>query len=152
MRVGAALLTFCLAAPAAAECRPDRVEFRGEGTRAAFTVEIVDTVAERARGLMNRESLAAGQGMLFVYEAPGHPQFWMKNTLIPLDMIFIAPDGRVLKVHDQAIPLDLTPVDGGAGVQYVLEIGGGLAKRLGLRAGDEMRWPGLGDAAAWPCD
>ncbi|NBZ86264.1 DUF192 domain-containing protein [Stagnihabitans tardus] len=135
---------------AALACGPDEVTFRD--AKARFTVEIVDTATERAQGLMNRESLGSAQGMLFVYDAPGHPHFWMKNTLIPLDMIFIGPDGLVTRVHPDAVPHDETSIDGGAGVQYVLEINGGLAGAIGLKPGDAMIWQGLGDAALMPCN
>jgi uncharacterized membrane protein (UPF0127 family) len=79
-------------------------------------------------------------------------QFWMKNTLIPLDMIFADAAGRVTRVHAMAVPGDETPVEGGAGVQFVLEINGGLAERLGIAPGAELRHPAIGDGAAWPCD
>lgn len=138
--------------PAWAGCAPDRVAFRTGGAVAAFTVDIADTPAEREQGLMFRTAQADGAGMLFVYPAPGHPYFWMKNTLIPLDMIFLDPSGRVSRVKSMAAPGDLTPVDGGTGVQFVLEINGGLADRLGIVPGTAMQSPLLDQArAAWPC-
>lgn len=142
-----------LAGAAGAECTPGRVEFRGEaGPIAAFSVEIADTEALRAKGLMFRTEMAKGAGMLFVYPAPRQPEFWMKNTEIPLDMIFMNSAGLVTRVHENAIPGDLTGIDGGQGVQYVLEIGGGLAGRLGIAEGAEMRSDQLDPAtAAWPC-
>ncbi|MCX7889269.1 MAG: DUF192 domain-containing protein [Rhodobacteraceae bacterium] len=122
------------------------------GPGARFRVEIADTPAERSRGLMFRDSLPDGAGMLFVYPAPGEVAFWMKNTLIPLDMIFIGPDGRVNGIRAMAAPGDLTPVPGPPGTQFVLEIGGGVAGRLGLREGAELRHPAVDPAAAlWPC-
>ena len=72
--------------------------------------------------------------MLFVYEGPRRVAFWMKNTLIPLDMIFADATGRVTRVHANAVPLDETPIDGGEGVQFVLEINGGLADAAGAGA------------------
>jgi len=146
MRVGLILL----ATPAGAACGPGAVEFPAADAR--FAIEIADTASERATGLMHRDSLGAAQGMLFVYDAPGHPHFWMKDTLIALDMLFIGPDGTVLKVADQAQPLDENPIDGGDGVQYVLEIKGGQAQALGLAPGTEMRWPGLGAGAVLSCN
>ncbi len=89
--------------------------------------------------------------MLFVYEAPKRAQFWMKNTLIPLDMIFADSTGRVTRVHSDAVPQDETVIDGGEGVQYVLEINGGLAARLGIAPGALMRHPAIA-GAAWACD
>lgn len=141
--------------PALAEaaCATDRVDLRWAGGSESFTVELADDPAERARGLMFRESLDPAAGMLFVYETPLRAQFWMKNTLIPLDMIFADAAGRVTRVHANAIPGDLTPIDGGEGVVYVLEINGGLAARLGIAPGAELRHPAIAAAtAAWPCD
>ena len=140
------------AAPAFAACDPDRVELRGDWGRASFGVEIADDPAERTQGLMHRESLPASRGMLFLYEGPHHASFWMRNTLIPLDMIFVDPAGRVTRVHENAVPLDETPIDGGPGVLAVLEINGGLAGRLGIDEGSELRHPALDQSAAiWPC-
>jgi uncharacterized membrane protein (UPF0127 family) len=136
---------------AAAECRPDQVELRGPGGLSRFTVDVADDDAERSRGLMFRESMATSAGMLFVYETPRRAQFWMKNTLIPLDMIFADERGVVTSVHANAVPHDLTTIDGGEGVRFVLEINGGLAKRLGIVPGSEMRHPAI-DVPVWACD
>ena len=136
-----------------AACTPDAVELRGPGGVARFTVEVADDGAERAQGLMFRESMPTSAGMLFVYDAPQRASFWMKNTLIPLDMIFADETGRVTRVHSNAVPGDTTPIDGGTGVRFVLEINGGLAQRLGLAEGTEMRHPAIPQATAvWPCD
>ena len=116
-------------------------------------MELADDPAERSRGLMFREELAPMSGMLFVYEDAARRAFWMKNTLIPLDMIFADAAGRVVKVHPEAIPHDETPVPSGQPAQFVLEIAGGLAERLGLVAGAELRHPAIpSDIAAWPCE
>ncbi len=144
-------LTFGSAATAA--CAPDTVELRWQGGSARFSVELADTPALRETGLMNRPRMASSAGMLFAYQAPQQTYFWMKNTLIPLDMIFVDATGRVTRVYPDAVPQDLTPIDGGAGVTYVLEINGGLAKRLGLSEGAEMRTAVMAQAGAvWPCD
>lgn len=141
------------AARAEAACAPDRVDLRWENGRESFAIEVADDPDERARGLMFRESLDPSAGMLFVYESPRRAQFWMKNTLIPLDMIFADAAGRVTRVHANAIPGDLTPIDGGEGVVFVLEINGGLTERLGIAPGAELRHPSVPPAtAAWPCD
>ena len=139
------------AGAAFAECAPGRVDLRGDWGQASFSVEIADDPAERAEGLMHRPSLPSGAGMLFVYERVGAPSFWMRNTLIPLDMIFLRPDGVVQHVHDRAIPGDETPISGGDGVLAVLEINGGLAEAMGIGPGSEMRHPAFGPEAAWPC-
>jgi len=79
--------------------------------------------------------------------------FWMENTLIPLDMLFLDDNGVVQHVHENAIPLDRTGIDGGSGIRYVLEINGGLASVLGLEPGAELRHPVLNqETAAWPCN
>lgn len=146
---GAAFAT--VATVASAECADDRVELRGDWGTARFSVEVADEPQERAIGLMNRENLSRSAGMLFVYERPQRVMFWMKNTLIPLDMIFVDETGTVTRVHENAIPLDETGIDGGEGVKYVLEINGGLAGRLGISPGTELRHPAIGDDAAWSC-
>jgi uncharacterized protein len=138
---------------ASAACDPSRVDLRGDWGAARFTVEVADEPAERAQGLMNRESMARSAGMLFLYEAPQRATFWMKNTLIPLDMIFMDETGTVTHIHENAIPLDETTIDGGAGVLGVLEINGGLSSAIGIDVGSELRHPGLDPAlAAWPCE
>lgn len=137
---------------ASAGCVPDAVELRWPGGQARFSTEIVDTAALREKGLMNRDHMAASAGMLFVYPAPEHAFYWMKNTLIPLDMVFADQTGRVTVVHHDAVPGDLTPIDGGEGVQYVLEINGGLAARMGIAPGAELRAAVVDPSkAAWSC-
>ncbi|WP_370630872.1 DUF192 domain-containing protein [Maritimibacter sp. DP1N21-5] len=149
--IGAAVLTLGGASVALAQCAPSQVDIRGDFGSARFSVEIADDDAERAQGLMFRESLPSGQGMLFVYPAPGPASFWMKNTLIPLDMIFVGPDGVIDSVHANAVPGDLSPIRGGDEILAVLEIKGGLAGAIGIKAGDEMRHPAFGDTAQWSC-
>ena len=135
-----------------AECQENRVDLRGDWGQAAFTVDVADDPAERSQGLMNVPSMPRGAGMLFVYDAPQRATFWMRNTLIPLDMIFANENGVVTRVHENAVPLDETTIEGGNDVQYVLEINGGLAGRLGISPGTELRHPSIGDDAAWMCD
>lgn len=141
-----------LAAPAHAACSDSRVEIRGDFGTVRFRVEVADDPQERALGLMHRESMPRMAGMLFVYDRPQSVSFWMQNTLIPLDMIFLDEQGVVQRIHENAVPLDRTPIPGGDDIQYVLEINGGLAADLGLAEGDELRHPAIaGDLAAWPC-
>ncbi|PZX13792.1 hypothetical protein LX81_03127 [Palleronia aestuarii] len=136
-----------------AECAPGVVELRGDWGAARFHVELADDDAERARGLMHRESLAAGRGMLFVYDRPQRTSFWMRNTLIPLDIIFADAEGVVTRVHENAVPLDETPIPGGDAVQSVLEINGGLSRKIGIGPGTELRHAALPqDGSAWSCD
>ncbi len=134
-----------------AECRPDTVHLRGDWGSARFTVEIADTPETRSRGLMHRESLPQSAGMLFLYDRPQVLSFWMRNTLIELDMLFIDPEGIVRHIHHRAQPRDETPISGGNGMVSVLEINGGLAKRMGITPGSELRHPFFGPGAAWPC-
>ena len=151
-QVLAAIAVLFCAGPAMAECRPDYVHLQGDWGSAQFSVEIADTVEERAKGLMFRRQMARGAGMLFVYESPQRASFWMKNTLIPLDMIFLDATGTVTRVHSNAVPGDLTAIDGGEGVWAVLEINGGLAERYGIAEGSVMRHEVFAKGpAAWPC-
>lgn len=152
MRLFLAVIFSCLASQLWALCSENQIELRGDWGVARFTVEVADDGPERSLGLMNRESMATSAGMLFVYERPQKAVFWMKNTLIPLDMIFADETGVVTTVHENAVPLDLTGIDGGDGVQYVLEINAGLSKRLGISVGSEMRHPSIGDKAVWMCE
>ena len=139
------------AAPAvAADCAPDRVDIRYGGSTLRFHVEVVDTAEARAQGLMNRESLAKFSGMLFVYETPQPVAFWMRNTLISLDMLFFDAEGRLVRIGREAQPLDETPIPGGDAIQYVLEINGGLADELGIEPGAELRHPAV-TGGAWSC-
>ena len=151
-KCGAACALVLMSGPVAAACAPDEVDLRWPGGAARFTVDIADTAALRETGLMNREKLAGSAGMLFVYQTPEHAFYWMKNTLIPLDIVFADQAGHVTRVASNAIPGDLTPIDGGDGVTYVLEINGGLAARMGIGAGAELRAAAMvQDALSWPC-
>ncbi|MBW7056238.1 DUF192 domain-containing protein [Paracoccus bogoriensis] len=141
------------------ECRDDRAIFAiGAETPLVFSVEIADTPAARARGLMFRQSLPERGGMLFIYERPQQVSFWMRNTLIPLDLIFIDETGVVRHVHSRARPLDETPIPGAVvgdpdpARLMVLEIAGGEAERLGLGRNAVLAHPRLDqDKAVWPC-
>ncbi|HMO09705.1 MAG TPA: DUF192 domain-containing protein [Paracoccaceae bacterium] len=145
-------LVAAVSSAAAAVCDPGQVELRTPaGSSVRFSVELALTPAEQARGLMFRESMARSAGMLFVYPRPQRASFWMRNTLIPLDMIFAGADGTVSHVHANARPRDETPIFGGDAVLAVLEINGGLAARLGIVPGSVMRHPAFGEAAVWPC-
>ncbi len=143
---------FCANSLSADTCAPDRVSVRTAGTAVDFNVELAATPEKRARGLMFREEMASDAGMLFVYEYPQRAVFWMKNTLIPLDMIFVDRAGTVRGVHAEAVPGDLTPIDGGRDVFAVLEINGGLAATHGIVPGSALRHPVFsGGPAIWPC-
>ena len=111
-----------------------------KGARHRFTVEVARTPEEQTRGLMERQSLAPDRGMVFPYEPAQAVAFWMKNTLIPLDIIFIAPGGKILRIEANTVPLSLDPVGSGDAVEAVLEIAGGRAAELGIAAGDKVEW------------
>ena len=147
----AGLFWLVLAGGASAACREDRVTVVGDWGQAAFRVDVADDPEERGRGLMFVEEMPTMAGMLFVYERPQRATFWMRNTLIPLDMLFAGPDGTILTVHENAVPLDETTIDGGEGVAFVLEINGGLAARLGIEPGDVLQHPAMGPEVALPC-
>ncbi|MBP0482040.1 DUF192 domain-containing protein [Sagittula salina] len=149
----AGLLLACLlpVVAVAEACAPDTVQLRGESGESRFTVDLAVTPEERNRGLMFVEKMATSKGMLFVYETPQPVAFWMKNTLIPLDMIFADEHGVVQNVHASAVPGDLTPIPGKGRIKYVLEINGGLAAMLHIAPGTVLRHP-LIENPAWPCE
>lgn len=134
-----------------AACRDDRVTVRGDWGQANFSVDVADDPTERGRGLMFVEEMPTMGGMLFVYDSPQRATFWMRNTLIPLDMLFAAPDGTVINLHENAIPMDETTIDGGDGVLFVLEINGGMSARLGIEVGDILQHPAIVENAVAPC-
>jgi uncharacterized membrane protein (UPF0127 family)/cold shock CspA family protein len=152
-RVAALAVAAVLAAGAghAADCAPDQVDLRADGSALRFHVEVMDTAAGREKGLMFRESLPKFSGMLFVYEEPQPVAFWMRNTLIPLDILFFDAAGRLERIAANARPHDETPLFGGNDIQYVLEINGGLAAELGIAPGAEIRNPAIA-GGAWSCD
>jgi uncharacterized membrane protein (UPF0127 family) len=104
-----------------------------------FQVEVADTEASREQGLMFRKHLAGDRGMLFDFHTPQPVAFWMKNTLIPLDMVFIAPDGRIISIARNAKPHDETPIPSGGVVLGVLELRGGRAAEVDIQPGDRVR-------------
>jgi uncharacterized membrane protein (UPF0127 family) len=126
------------AAPTSAAAAAPRVTIDTGGRQVVFRVEVARTPEEHARGLMYRTQLAADAGMVFVFAEPQIQRFWMKNTLIPLDMIFIGADRRVVGVVENAAPETEDERLVGAPSQYVLEIAGGLSARLGIRAGQPV--------------
>ena len=105
-----------------------------------FNVEVARTDAEQDRGLMFRTRLPADGGMIFPFEKPRIGSFWMKNTLIPLDMIFIRADGSIDRIAENTIPESLEPVVSGGDVSAVLELAGGTAARLGIDETAKITW------------
>jgi len=116
-----------------------------------FQVELAITAQDKAQGLMHRETLPDRAGMLFIYPNPQPVSFWMRNTLIPLDMIFIDDQGRVARVHHNAVPLDETPIYGGDAIKAVLEINAGLAKKYGISDTSTVMHPLISPEFAQNC-
>jgi uncharacterized membrane protein (UPF0127 family) len=111
-----------------------------------FEVELATNDAERSRGLMFRKQLGPYEGMLFDFYHEMPVSFWMKNTLIPLDMVFIAGDGTAKHVHANAVPMSTDTIPSRFPVRAVLEINGGSAALLGIKPGDKVRHPIFGNA------
>ena len=106
-----------------------------------FSVEIADNDAEREKGLMYRRELPEGRGMLFDFHREQEVSFWMQNTYIPLDMIFIRGDGRIFRIAENTEPLSTRLVPSGGPVRAVLEVIGGTARKLGIDVGDRVASP-----------
>jgi len=108
--------------------------------RHEFRVELALSGEEQEKGLMFRTAMGADEGMIFPMDPPRMAAFWMKNTVIPLDIIFIGPNRRVLNVAANAVPYDLSPLPSAGPVSAVLELNGGRAAQLGLKPGDRVAW------------
>ena len=119
----------------------DRLVVRTAEADLPFEVELATTPAQRSRGLMERGDLAPHAGMLFVFETPREASFWMKNTLIPLDLLFIDATGRIVRIAANATPLSEAPIPSGEPVKGVLEIAGGRAAEAGIAVGDRVLHP-----------
>lgn len=131
---------FAAVLPAAAEdgvFEPLSITVTG-GKRHDFQVEVMRTSEEHQRGMMYRRSLDPDKGMLFEFAAPQVTSFWMQNTYVSLDMIFIRPDGIIHRIHRSAEPLSTVTISSGAPVKGVLEVVAGTSERLGIRPGDRV--------------
>jgi len=103
-------------------------------------VEIARTQGQRAQGLMFRKMLAADAGMLFLYDEDREIRMWMKNTFLPLDMFFLAADGRIVRIVERTVPMSKTVISSGEPVRAVLEVNAGTAARLAVKPGDFVRY------------
>lgn len=112
------------------------------GKTRKFTVEVARTSAQQAKGLMFRTALADDKGMLFPFPEPRVASFWMRNTVIPLDIIFVRTNGTIESIAENTIPYSTDPVEAGEPVAAVLELRGGLTAELGIAAGDKIVWQG----------
>jgi hypothetical protein len=140
----AAALAWTVAATVIAPALADPLEALSISTQTGehgFSVEVAATPATRERGLMDRRFMPMDRGMLFEFERDGPVAFWMKNTYIPLDMVFIARNGAVTRIVDRAEPLSETAIPSGGPCAAVLELNGGVAAQIGLRVGDKVRHP-----------
>lgn len=108
--------------------------------RHAFRVEVARSGAQQARGLMFRTQMGADEGMIFPMEPPRDAAFWMKNTVIPLDIIFIGTDRRILNIAANTVPYSEAPLPSAGKVSAVLELNGGRAAALGIGPGDRVDW------------
>ena len=147
----AALAAVALAAPTvlSAETQPSDVRrnaptvaltITGRHAPARFRVEVARTSAEQELGLMYRTSMPASHGMIFPMDPPRPASFWMKNTFIPLDLVFIRPDRTISSIAANAPTRSLATIDSTEPVMAVLELNGGAAAKAGLRSGDRVRW------------
>ena len=127
--------------PARAEAGIETLTIVSGGASHEFQVEIARNEAQRAQGLMYRRFMPADRGMLFEFQAFEPVAFWMKNTYIPLDMIFIDREGRVTRIVANAEPLSETALPSGAPCIAVLELNGGVAAKIGLHPGDQIKHP-----------
>ncbi len=147
-RLLVALALLLAAAPLAAQS-PGRLatfekstlEIEAAGGRHRFTIELALSVEQQSQGLMFRRTMAPDAGMLFVYDLPQPTAVWMKNTLIPRDMLFVGADGRIVNIAERTVPHSTDAVPSAGPVKAVLELNGGTAQRLGIRPGDRVRHP-----------
>ncbi|MGB0412621.1 MAG: DUF192 domain-containing protein [Pikeienuella sp.] len=132
------------------DCRPDRIDFQTESGVHSYRIEVVDTYETRAQGLMHRTDLAADQGMLFVYQRAGQVAFWMKDTPLPLDIIFINSRGIVCSIAAHTTPFSLENIPSRCAAQTVLEVNAGQAAVDGIRVGAPARHEAI-SKPVWGC-
>jgi uncharacterized membrane protein (UPF0127 family) len=142
LRLACAALVLA-AAPACSGTQPV-ARIHTSGGPVVVALEVAVTPEAQQRGLMYRTALADDHGMLFVFPGETDHEFWMKNTLIPLDMLFIARDGTIVGIHADATPLSTAPISVGKASRYVLEVPGGYAARRHIASGDRVELVGVG--------
>ncbi|TWI92715.1 hypothetical protein JM93_00259 [Roseibium hamelinense] len=124
--------------------RTEQLAISTESGELLFTVEVAEKDIERSRGLMFRTEMPSDTGMLFVFERQGQRYFWMKNTPLPLDIIFITNDGEIVHIAKQTTPFSEDIIPSREPARYVLEINAGLSDELGIKAGDKVTGPSIG--------
>ncbi len=127
--------------PANPQTRQQTLEIAGKTGVHVFSIEIAENDAERAKGLMYRKELLEGKGMLFDFKREQDVSMWMQNTYIPLDMLFIRGDGRILTIAENTEPMSTRIVSSGGAVRAVLEVIGGTVRKLGIAPGDRVAHP-----------
>jgi len=137
----AVLLALFIAAVPARPAGQQTLEIASKSGVHMFSVEIADNDAEREKGLMYRKELPEGQGMLFDFHRDQEVSFWMQNTYIPLDMVFIRGDGRILRIAENTEPMSTRLIPSGGPVRAVLEVIGGTVRKLGIAPGDRVASP-----------
>ena len=120
------------------------------GKQLTFTVELAIAADQRQQGLMNRDEMAADRGMLFDFGETRRVYMWMKNTYLPLDMLFIGPDGKIVLVKADTMPLSEEIIDSHDPVRFVLELNAGTAQKLGITAGDKIESSQIAASAKKP--
>lgn len=139
----ACFMTAMMTTIAACDAQPKVIVITESGNEITFHVEVADTPAKRTMGLQYRKELGEDRGMIFLFPAEAPQTFWMKNTPISLDMIFIGQNGKIVGILEQTVPFSLDSRSVAAPSQFVLEVKGGLAERYGIRAGDRVRFEGV---------
>ncbi len=132
------ILGFFLLILASPHAFADNIIFKSNNAELQYQVEVAKTDIQRAQGLMFRTFLPEKSGMVFLYSPPKIVNMWMKNTLIPLDMVFVNENGEIIHIHHNAIPEDLTSISSEYPVSYVIEINGGEIEKYGIRKGDRV--------------
>lgn len=127
--------------PAARAFTPGELTIETPRAAYRFTIELADTPEQRAKGLMFRESMPADHGMLFDFATEQPVAFWMKNTPLPLDMLFIDGTGTIVRIAADTVPFSETPISSGQPIRAVLELNAGTAARLGIAPGAKVRHP-----------
>lgn len=136
-----AILIFCLSILPAAAQGVERLTIATSGGERAFSVEVMRTDAERAKGLMYRRYMPEDRGMLFDFKQVAPVAMWMQNTYIPLDMLFIRADGTIARIEEHTEPLSTRTIPSGEPVLAVLELNAGTSAKLGIKAGDRVGHP-----------
>jgi len=150
MRLMFALVVFLAMLTGVTGCQAQpKVSIVGkDGHEIAFQVEIADTPAKREMGLQYRRELAPDHGMIFLFPTEEQQSFWMKNTPIPLDMIFISGERKIVSIVENTVPFSLDGRSVSGRSQFVLEINGGISRRYGFKAGDSVRFQGFSPESA----